>query len=185
MRSRTQRSIWRHYLLAPRIRPIELSVARLQIDLYLVLNQPSRAVAVGLDYLGYLGISWSPHPTDEEARRAYERIWSELDRRTTEELIALPLMTDPACLATLDVLNRLCSPAQYTDLNLVHARHLSNAHSHLGPWQQRRVGRGLCPARNDRRPSVRRVRARVPRRATRLMNSSSGVDCGVSRPACI
>jgi PAS domain S-box-containing protein len=93
-------------------------VARLQIDLYLVLNQSSRAVAVGLDYLRYLGIGWSPHPTDEEARRAYDRTWLELDRRATEELIAGPLMTDPASLATLDVLNRLCSPAQYSDLNL-------------------------------------------------------------------
>ncbi|MBR0695259.1 AAA family ATPase, partial [Bradyrhizobium lablabi] len=93
-------------------------VARLGIDLYLTLNRPSRSVAVGLEYLRYLGISWSPHPTDEEARRAYQRVWSELGRRATEELIALPLMTDPASLAALDVLNRLCSPAQYTDLNL-------------------------------------------------------------------
>ena len=93
-------------------------VARLGIDLYLTLNQPSRSVAVGLEYLRYLGISWSPHPTDEEARRAYQRVWSELGRRATEELIALPLMTDPASLAELDVLNRLSSPAQYTDLNL-------------------------------------------------------------------
>ena len=93
-------------------------VARLGIDIYSMLNQHSRAVVVGLDYLKCVGISWSPHPTDEEVRRAYRRIWSELGRRTTEELIALPLMTDPAFLATLDVLNRLSSPAQYTDLNL-------------------------------------------------------------------
>ena len=93
-------------------------VARLQIDLYRALNSPDRAVAVGLDYLSYLGISWSPHPTDEEARHAYEHIWSELDRRTSEELIAVPLITDQATLATLDVLNRLISPAQFTDLNL-------------------------------------------------------------------
>jgi PAS domain S-box-containing protein len=93
-------------------------VARLGIDIYSMLSQHSRAVAVGLNYLRCVGISWSPHPTDEEARRAYRRIWSELSRRTTGELIALPLMTDPTFLATLDVLNRLSSPAQYTDLNL-------------------------------------------------------------------
>jgi PAS domain S-box-containing protein len=93
-------------------------VVRLGIDLYVKLNQPSRSVAVGLEYLRYLGISWSPHPTDEEARQAYQRVWSELDRRTTEELKALPVMTDPTSLVLLDVLNRLSSPAQYTDLNL-------------------------------------------------------------------
>src|SRR5262249_44506207 len=94
------------------------AVARLGIDLYSTLNQTGRAVGVGLDYLRSLGISWSPHPTDEEARRAYQRVWSELGRRATDDLIALPLMTDPASVATLDVLNRLSSPAQYTDRNL-------------------------------------------------------------------
>jgi predicted ATPase/signal transduction histidine kinase len=93
-------------------------VSRLGIDLYVKLNQPNRAVAVGLEYLSHLGMSWSPHPTDEEARQAYQRVWSEIDRRTTEELKALPMMTDPASLVVLDVLNRLSSPAQYTDLNL-------------------------------------------------------------------
>ena len=118
MRPRTQRTIWQQCLLAPRIWLIARRVARLGIYLYNMLNQSGRAVGAGLDYLRYLGISWSPHPTDEEARRAYERVWSELDRRATEELITLPLMTDPASLATLDVLNRFSSPAQYTDLNL-------------------------------------------------------------------
>ncbi len=111
-----------NHLTALSTRATELAdragVARLRIDLYNMLNQSSRAVGVGLDYLRHLGISWSPHPTDEEARCAYEHVWSELGRRATEGLIALPLMTDQASLATLDVLNRLSSPAQYTDLNL-------------------------------------------------------------------
>ena len=94
------------------------SVARLGIDFHTWLHQTSRSVAAGLDYLRFLGISWSPHPTDEEAHLAYRRVRDELDRRTTEELIDLPLMTDAASLASLDVMNRLSSPAQYSDLNL-------------------------------------------------------------------
>ena len=54
------------------------TVACLRADLYTTLDQSSRAVAVGLDYLRHLGIDWSPHPTEEEARREYERIWSQL-----------------------------------------------------------------------------------------------------------
>ena len=50
------------------------------------LNQPRRAVAVGLEYLRHLGIEWSPHPTAEEARREYERIWSTLGPAATEAL---------------------------------------------------------------------------------------------------
>ena len=93
-------------------------VACLRVDLYTTLDQSSRAIAAGLDYLRYLGIDWSPHPTEEEAQREYDRIWSQLAGRRIDELIEAPLMTDPASLASLDVLNKLGSPAFNTDANL-------------------------------------------------------------------
>ena len=83
-----------------------------------MLGQSSRAVAVGLEYLRHLGIEWSSHPTDEEMRREYERIWSTLADRPIEALVELPLMSDQASLATLDVLTKLAAPAWYTDANL-------------------------------------------------------------------
>jgi PAS domain S-box-containing protein len=95
------------------------TVACLRADLYTTLDQSSRAVAVGLDYLRHLGIDWSPHPTAEEARHEYERIWSQLGSRTIESLIELPLMSDPASLATLDVLTKIGPPAFNTDANLL------------------------------------------------------------------
>ncbi len=95
------------------------TVACLRVDLYTTLDQSSRAIAVGLDYLRHLGIDWSPHPTEEEARHEYTRIWSQLGSRTIEALIELPLMSDPASLATLDVLTKIGAPAVYTDANLV------------------------------------------------------------------
>src|SRR6516225_1404450 len=93
-------------------------VACLQVDLYMTLDQGSRAIAVGLDYLRHLGIDWSPHPTEDEARREYERIWSQLGSRTIESLIDLPLMSNNESLATLDVLTKLGPPAGHTDANL-------------------------------------------------------------------
>ncbi|ODM77073.1 AAA family ATPase [Bradyrhizobium elkanii] len=93
-------------------------VTCLQVDLYTTLDQGSRAIAVGLDYLRHLGIDWSPHPTEGEARREYERIWSQLGSRTIESLIDLPLMGNAASLATLDVLTKLGPPAHYTDAKL-------------------------------------------------------------------
>ena len=95
------------------------TVACLRIDLYTTLDQSSRAIAVGLDCLRYQGIDWSPHPTKEEARREYERISSQLGSRPIGSLIDLPLMTDPASLATMDVLTKLKPPASYTDANLL------------------------------------------------------------------
>src|ERR1700738_2422978 len=67
----------------------------------------------------HLGVEWSPHPTKEEGRREYERIWSQLGSRPIEELIELPLMSDPASLATLDVLTKVLPPALFTDANLL------------------------------------------------------------------
>jgi PAS domain S-box-containing protein len=100
--------------------PVErATVACLRVDLYVTLDQSPRAVAVGLDFLRHLGIEWSPHPTAEEARREYERIWSTLGDRPIEALVELPLLSDPASLATLDVLNKLALPALYTDANLL------------------------------------------------------------------
>jgi predicted ATPase len=94
------------------------TVVCLRVELYTTLDQGSRAIEVGLDYLRHLGICWSSHPTEEEARSEYQRIWSQLGNRTIEELIDLPLMTDPASLATLDVLTKLMAPANFIDANL-------------------------------------------------------------------
>jgi PAS domain S-box-containing protein len=95
------------------------TVAGLRVDLYTTLDQSSRAIAVGLDYLRHLGIDWSPHPTEEQARAEYERIWSQLGSRTIESLIELPLMSDPVSLATMDVLTKIGPPSFNTDANLL------------------------------------------------------------------
>lgn len=94
------------------------SVASLRVELYLTVDRSGQAVAVGLDYLRHLGVEWSPHPTEEEARGEYERIWTTLGDRPIEALVELPLMSDPASLVTFDVLVKLAVPALYTDANL-------------------------------------------------------------------
>jgi PAS domain S-box-containing protein len=94
-------------------------VACLHMDVCTTLDQSGRAVAVCLDYLRHVGIDWSAHPTEEDVRREYERIWSLLGSRTIEDLIDLPLMDHPATLATVDVLGKLVPPASHTDANLV------------------------------------------------------------------
>ncbi|MEA2916317.1 MAG: hypothetical protein QOJ15_8398 [Bradyrhizobium sp.] len=97
----------------------QATVACLRVELYLTLDQSGRAVAVGLDYLRHLAIEWSPHPTAEDARREYQRVWSTLGDRPIEALVELPLMSDPTSLATLEVLTKLTAPAWYTDANLL------------------------------------------------------------------
>jgi PAS domain S-box-containing protein len=111
--------------------------ACLRVDLYVATNQNDSAVAVGLDCLRPLGIDWSPQPTEEEARREYERIWSQLGSRRIEDLIELPLMRDPVSLSTVELLTRIAPPAFFTSsrfnifvLTTCRAVNLSLEHGH-------------------------------------------------------
>ena len=127
--------------------PVErAAVVRLQIDLYASLDQSQRAVETGLEYLREVGVpsadaanlsqvanggdgskseggdgaksAWSPHPTDEEVRQEYQRIWQQLGARPIESLVDLPPMRNPESRAALDVLTALEEPAYFTDQNL-------------------------------------------------------------------
>src|SRR5262249_33555951 len=89
------------------------TVAGLRMDACTTLGQSGRAVDVCLDYLRHVGMHWSPHPTEEEARREYERVWSLLGSREIEELLDLPLMSDPVALATLEVLTKVVPAALF------------------------------------------------------------------------
>jgi PAS domain S-box-containing protein len=82
------------------------------------LDQYDRAVEVGLEYLGQLGTTISPHPTDADVRRQREEMWRRIGDRPIEALIALPAMTDPGSRATMDVLASMLSPSLFSDRNL-------------------------------------------------------------------
>jgi PAS domain S-box-containing protein len=94
------------------------AVARLQVELFTALGGSDRAVEVCLAYLRHVGIEWSAHPTKEEVRQEYERLWRQIGRRSVEDLVDLPLMTDPERRATMDVLTAVASTALFTDENL-------------------------------------------------------------------
>jgi PAS domain S-box-containing protein len=95
------------------------AVARLRLTLYTTLDRTDRGVEVCLEYLRRGGTDWSPHPTRDQARREYDRIWLQLGSRSIEAIVDLPLMTDPEALAELDVLTEIVTPAEFTDENLL------------------------------------------------------------------
>ena len=94
------------------------AVTCLHMDVCTTRGPSGRAVAVALDYLRQVGIEWSPHPSEDEARREYEQIWLQLGCRGIEEVTNSPLMSDPESLATVDVLTKVVVPAAFTDRNL-------------------------------------------------------------------
>ncbi len=133
------------------------TVACLRVDLYTTLDQSSRAIAVGLDYLRHLGIDWSPHPTEEEARREYERIWSQLGSRPIEvsDRSAFDERPGIACDAGRSRQDRGacilygCEPAC--------PGHLPGSQSQPRARQLRRFVQRLCLAIHDRPRALRRL----------------------------
>ena len=90
----------------------------LGIDIYLAVGQVHRAVAVGRDYLRHLAIDWPVHPTEEQVRSEYQRVWSQLGSRPIEDVIEFPLMSDPGLIIALDVLTKVLPTALHIDVNL-------------------------------------------------------------------
>jgi PAS domain S-box-containing protein len=95
------------------------AITRLQEELFVTFGRSDRAVEVCLDYLRHVGIQWSAQPTKEDVRQEYERLWRQIGRRSIEDLVALPPMTDPEWRATMDVLTAVVSSALFTDENLL------------------------------------------------------------------
>jgi len=95
------------------------AVACLRLELYTTLDRSDRGVELCLEYLQRIGIQWSPHPTKEQARTEYDEIRRRIDSRSIEDLVDLPLMSDPGWRATLDVLAQVVTPALFTDDNLL------------------------------------------------------------------
>jgi predicted ATPase/signal transduction histidine kinase len=96
------------------------AVTCVRVNLYTNLNLSDRAVEVGLEYLGRVGIHWSLHATGEDVRQDYEGLWRQLGDRSIEALIDLPPMTDPKWCATMDVLTALSPAAYFTDDSIFH-----------------------------------------------------------------
>ena len=94
------------------------ALACLHIGVSVEIPNFDLAIAITLDYLRRVGIEWSPHPTEHEVRREYDRIASELGGRSIEDLADSPLMSDPEALATVEVLSSVVFLAANFDPNL-------------------------------------------------------------------
>jgi PAS domain S-box-containing protein len=95
------------------------AVTRLREELFTTLGRSDRAIEVCLDYLRHVGVLWSAHPTTEEIRQEYEKLWRQISHCAIQDLIDLPMMTDPEWRATMDVLTAVVSPALFTNANLL------------------------------------------------------------------
>ena len=92
----------------------------LKIHRHLIKSQKPEGVAAGLECLRLFGIEMPDHPAWGEVEAEFEVVWRNLEQRSIESLLDLPLMTDPDMIAAMRVLAFLTGPALYTDINLYH-----------------------------------------------------------------
>ncbi|HEY6877307.1 MAG TPA: histidine kinase dimerization/phosphoacceptor domain -containing protein, partial [Polyangiales bacterium] len=97
------------------------AVIFVQTNLFTALvDRADRAVEICLDYLRYVGIDdWSAHPSDELVQAEYRALLARIEGRSFEELLQLPLSTDPDVSATNEVLLGMFTPAFNTDRRLM------------------------------------------------------------------
>ncbi|MFE8597755.1 trifunctional serine/threonine-protein kinase/ATP-binding protein/sensor histidine kinase [Archangium violaceum] len=107
--------------LRPRARTrVELAaVYRLDSELLLAANEIQGAKSCLLEALDQLGMPLPPHPSRREVAIANDEVWALLGERSIEQLLELPLMTDPYIKSVMDVLAALFTPAIFTDENLL------------------------------------------------------------------
>ena len=97
----------------------QAAVYHRKIQLHVVKSESPQAVASGLACLQLFGIDIPAHPTQEQVEAEYETVWRNLAGRPIEDLIDLPLMTDPELRGAMQVLADLHGSAHFTDLRLL------------------------------------------------------------------
>jgi len=90
----------------------------LRVRLYTALDKSDQGLDFFLEWLRREGTVWPKHPSREDATREYERIWMLLGGRKIEELVELPLITDPDVLDTLDVFTEAVTTSNFLDEHL-------------------------------------------------------------------
>ena len=79
----------------------QAAVYHLKVQLHILKSENPQAVDSALACLRLFGIDLPAHPTWEQVQAEYETVWQILDGRPIENLIDLPLMTDPELLAAM------------------------------------------------------------------------------------
>jgi PAS domain S-box-containing protein len=94
------------------------AAAHLKVQLHVVKSEYVQAVDSALACLRLFGIDIPAHPTWEQVQAEYEEVWRNLEGRPIEDLIHLPLMTDPELLTALRLLSDLSDSGYFTDIHL-------------------------------------------------------------------
>ncbi|MBF0380941.1 MAG: AAA family ATPase [Magnetococcales bacterium] len=96
-----------------------LRIYEIKIQALMAQKQQLKAILMGLDALGSLGINLPSAPKTYHILAGYGKIRHILRGWTPQKLLALPQMSDPIILATMRLISKLYSPAYFATPNLV------------------------------------------------------------------
>jgi predicted ATPase/signal transduction histidine kinase/GAF domain-containing protein len=91
---------------------------RIRIIIHVAMADYNEAIACGLECLRLFGVTIAAQPSPAEVLAEYERIWDNLSARSIENLVDLPLISDPETQAVVSVLTFLFAPASFINNNL-------------------------------------------------------------------
>ncbi|MCT7983852.1 AAA family ATPase [Laspinema sp. A4] len=89
----------------------KLKVYEIQMQAYLAQGQVLESLKLGLSVLKELGIDLPNEPNLSDVQQAFSHTASVLGNQENEELLNLPLMSDPHQLATISILSHIWSSA--------------------------------------------------------------------------
>ena len=95
------------------------AIYRIKVELATVRSDIESAVHLALAGLRLLGIDIPAHPGDDAMQREYDLVWHNLDGRSIESLVELPLVDDPEHLTCMYLLAVLQVPALFFGGNLL------------------------------------------------------------------
>ncbi|MDZ8184058.1 MAG: AAA family ATPase [Nostoc sp. ChiSLP02] len=88
-----------------------LKVYDVKIQTYVAENKLLEAIQIALELLEELGIHLPIEPSSEDVREALAQTACKLANRRIEDLVNLPMMSQPEILAAMQVLARMCASA--------------------------------------------------------------------------
>jgi predicted ATPase/signal transduction histidine kinase/GAF domain-containing protein len=95
------------------------AIIDIQAKLYTHVGKTGDAVAICLASLRRASVLLSPHPTDEDVCREYERMCQQIGARNIASLIDIPRMHDSEWRKVMNVMAALTVPANLYDANLM------------------------------------------------------------------
>jgi len=96
----------------------QANVYRLLAEIAASSCQLNLSVEYGLKGLSLLRIDIPLHPSRDDVQLEYEAVWKNLDHRTVESLIDLPILFDRETLAAVDILQAIIFAIMTLDRNL-------------------------------------------------------------------